>query len=278
MRALSNLPQSLHNFGRMAMQGLGPTSGPAPTKNPEAGKPDPEGNIQGEWSFPSPIASAKSTFSGLANVVRHPLEALAEDPVGTLTLGRAGLEAGRGLTKIPGMIPNAERAGKNFETVMQHAKDVPLDTGKFQTPLLRSQELREAGASMPGVLNKALKRTTTPGAEPLTYGKGRDISSIAGRLSGEENARMVPQMRGALNRFARGISDANREAAYKAGVGEIYDSAMNEYRRAMKMQDIGEAFGKGAKRAARAVPWALGAGAGGAVGYHLLRPFFGTER
>jgi hypothetical protein len=126
-RALVNLPRSLQNFGQAAMQGLGPTSGPTPTRNPKFGQPG-----EPEWNFPSPMESAKSTLKGMAHMVAHPLESFAEDPVGTLTAGRAAFEGVAGIARnTPEIGAAASGAGRGaFEAAKEpatmHVRGLPL--------------------------------------------------------------------------------------------------------------------------------------------------------
>jgi hypothetical protein len=171
-------------------------------------------------------------------------------------------------------IPDIERAGRNFQAVMGAARNVPIDLSRVSGPVLRAQELREAGSTMPSVMNKFLQRTTAPGSEPLTYERARDFASNAGRLSAEEHTRMTPPMKAQLSAFANELGNANREAAQKAGVGPTYDSAMNEYRNAMRIQAAKEAVGKAGKSMARtAIFHGIPLAAGGGIGYGLWKHF-----
>lgn len=161
------------------------------------------------------------------------------------------------------MIPNMERAGKSFEAVMSKAKDVPVDLSRASDPALRAQELRESGASMPGVVNKFLQRTTTPGLDPLTYERARDFASNAGRLSADEKARMIPPMKAQVARLAQTLNEANAGAADKVGMLPQYTDAMNEYRRAAKLRDFKEGTVNLLKGpVAKAALGGIGAGAG----------------
>jgi hypothetical protein len=120
-RALANLPRSLHNFGQAAMSGIGPTG------SQPSGK-DAEGNYDFSAGFSNP-------FSGVANAIRHPGEAFAEDPVGTGTLARGAVEGVRGLVRAALQIGEAAgRAGdvlmdpairaKGFRALVPHGKEI----------------------------------------------------------------------------------------------------------------------------------------------------------
>ncbi len=178
------------------------------------------------------------------------------------TLG--GIGAGYLGSRIPGMLPSTERAGRNFQAVMERARDVPVDLSAAGDPALRAQELRESGASMPGVVNKFLQRTTAPNSPPLTYETSRDFASNAGRLSADENSRMIPPMRAQVSRLTQALNDANARAAESAGVGPQYNDAMSEYRNAMRIRG-------GLKTAGKiAAPIALGA-----TGYKIYHGLIG---
>jgi hypothetical protein len=196
----------------------------------------------------------KDVGGGILDAAQMPLSLTGPEASATV--------AGKGID----MIPNAERAGRNFQTVMSAAKDVPVDLTAASHPALRAQELRESGASMPGVVNKFLQRTTAPGSNPLTYEQARDFASNAGRLSADESSRMIPPMKAQVSRLSQALNDANAKAAESAGVGPQYQSAMTEYRRAKALQDAGQSALKFGKKAA---PYVVGGGILGAAARHL---------
>ena len=171
------------------------------------------------------------------------------------------------LPKAINAIPSTERAGRNFQTVMSQAKNAPVDLSKASVPALRAQELREAGATMPTPINKFLQRTTSPGQPPLSFQQSRDFQSTLGRLSAAENSRLTPAMQAQVNGLAKALADANADAATKAGVGDLYQSALKEYRQAMKIRGAKETAGSVAKSVAGKVIAGAGLGVGGyAVG------------
>jgi hypothetical protein len=179
-------------------------------------------------------------------------------------------EAGLPIPGAVDAIPNAERAGRNFQAVMQAAKDVPVDLAAASTPALKAQELREAGASMPSVVNKFLQRTTAPGGEPLTYDQSRLFASNAGRLSADEASRMIPPMKAQVAGLAKALNDANAAAAEQAGVGQLYTDAVNEYRQAMKLKGAKEAALEIAKEVAKKAVLGAGFGLGGYAVYKAI--------
>jgi hypothetical protein len=180
-----------------------------------------------------------------------------------------GAAGSRLLPMATDLIPSTERAGQNFQRVMGAAKDRPLDLSKTVDPTMRAKELQQAGASLPTVINRFYQRTQDLG-KPVTYEEGRDFASLAGRLSGQENSRMVPQMKAQVNALAGALADANEKAADEAGVGDSYRSAMKEYRQAMKIQGVTDKTGELAKQYAAKALLGAAAGAGGYEAYRKL--------
>lgn len=178
--------------------------------------------------------------------------------------GRAGLRA----------IPKEARAAARFDQVLAKAKDVPISTTLPDAVLARAQELRQRGSQMPKVLSDYMKNRKegkfmgqpVP-AEPMTYEVGRDFASNAGALSTKEITAMNAKMQRQVAKFSQAMKDANREAAVKVGMGDVYDQAMKEYSRAKSIADKKAIIKKHAGK------WALtvGLGAAGAAAFNELR-------
>src|ERR1700676_1856877 len=105
------------------------------------------------------LGDIKRPVQGLVDLVRHPGEAFANDPAGTIA--RAGLAAQGGL-RAANAIPRFGRTATNFETVMSKAKDVPLDLTDPGNIDLRAQEFAGRGATLP----KVLRHFTNPATNP----------------------------------------------------------------------------------------------------------------
>lgn len=243
-----------------------------------------------------PIASIPAALSGaasgLGNLVTHPIET-AKNIGGSLMdavkRGSAAVDAGNipeafqsagemyGMAKpvtegigavADKVIPSTARAGLKFERVMNAAKDAPIDTSSAEDILSRAQELRQRGSTMPKVLNDFAKNRTAatgdfmgvPVTDPMTYEVGRDFASNAGRLSARETMAANPQMQRQVAQFSNAMKTANRDAAASVGMGDLYDSAMKEYRQAKTLQDMGDVIKKWAGRIAL-----------GGVGYELWK-------
>jgi anti-sigma factor RsiW len=80
---------------------------------------------------------------------------------------------------------------------------------------------------------------------------------------------MNAKMQAQVAEFASAMKDANREAAVKVGMGEIYDAAMKEYRQAKTLQEASDVLKKWAPRVAIRALQGLTVGAGAAAGYNL---------
>lgn len=199
-------------------------------------------------------------FEGIKNIGGGLLDA-AQMPLSMFPEGAGVGKAAEELSLIKNPFPNTASAGRNFETVMAAAKDMPVDASHFAQPLIRANTLnRVAGDPMAPVMRKAL-RQIGPTTEPLTYENSRILASSAGRKA-QQTAMAPNQLTGEMGKrlteTARGLDTANAEAAVKAGVGPQYSDAMREYRNAMRLRS-------GLKTAGKiAAPIALGAG-----GYRL---------
>jgi hypothetical protein len=173
-----------------------------------------------------------------------------------------------------GLIPSSANASKGFETVASATNEVPIDTAKAQEIVARAKELGQRGNTVPKVIRDFAKATapgdfmTQPVDATMTYQAGRDFASKAGALSAQETAAVkgTPMQR-QVTQFAAAMKDANREAAVKVGMGDLYDQAMKEYRQAKNLQDAGDVLKKYGIRALLVAA----AGAAGTAGYEAFQ-------
>ncbi len=170
---------------------------------------------------------------------------------------------------IRNLIPSTKRAGVLFDQVMAAAKDVPIETSTTVPIIERAQQIDAAGGSpLPRVLKKFVK-ASSPGESPfsdvLTYKEGRDFASNAGSQSIKAVTAQNAQMQRQVAQFADAMKTANREAAAKVGMGDLYDQAMKEYRQAKTLQDAAAVLQKWGLRAGAAALL----GAGGVAGVKL---------
>jgi hypothetical protein len=239
---------------------------------------------QGEESGPLPMRLLSAAGHGLAGAlpIVGPMAAHAGEQIGSGDVA-GGLGTATGLLAPFGAhaivpraleaIPSAERAGRNFDTVMNAARNVPIDLTEPGRIALRAQELGERGSpGPPKPIKKFLSASTDPNAPPLTYESGRDFASNAGSLSSRQKAGINRPMAAQLSQFAQAMDEANRQAAEQAGVGKEYGDAMTEYRRAMQIRNAVDAAKRFAgTTAGRAIGYGMGGALGGALGYRAMK-------
>jgi hypothetical protein len=158
-------------------------------------------------------------------------------------------EVGALAQKVPivgRVFASADRAGQNFQRVNQAAGKVPLEV----TPELSDAALsvyRESelgGGNIPQVVRKFVARITSPDKGPLTFEDARRFASNASGMTAGEWFNMLKNgnMRRLLGEFHGELNQAVQQAADKAGVGEQFAQAMNEYRQAKQNQSAVKAF------------------------------------
>jgi hypothetical protein len=189
---------------------------------------------------------------------------------GSLALPFAAKGAVKALPRLSGMIPSAERAGRKFQTIRTAAKNVPVDISAAEPIIERAKELQATGSNAPAVLTKFAKRiapTTGKFAgtkvqmqpDPMLYPEAFDFASKAGELSAAEKLAADPKMKRQIGAFAKAMKTADRQAAASIGMGDLYDQAIREYRRAKNLAEAGEVIKKWSIRAAiGATGYALG--------------------
>lgn len=188
-----------------------------------------------------------------------------------------GIALGGALNKIAPKLalPSKAAASAKFEQVMNAAGDLPVESADAAKAVARAYELkRTTKTTPPGVLrafNELSQQTDILGNKvPLTLRETSDMASAAGRLSSSERQGLNRPMKAQVTAFYDAIKTANRDTATKAGMGELYDQAINEYRRA---NTLGAAADVLRKYAVRAVFYAA-LGAGGTAGHDIYRKFF----
>lgn len=174
-------------------------------------------------------------------------------------------------------LPSTERAGQKFEQVMGAAKDVPVDLSQVDPIVERAKELRSHGHTPPSMSMRQYSKAQQPqefgpfkiAPDPMTYETSRDFAVSAGDQSAQAITGTNRTMKRQNKSFAKALDDANREAAYKAGRGEMYDQAMAEYRNAKRIQKAKEILAsEAAKKAISGIGTGLGIGGGAAIYRH----------
>lgn len=131
-------------------------------------------------------------------------------------------------------IPSTERAGANFQAVIQAAGDRPVNVAAVNEASSRALELASRGGNAPKVITDFIDRIKS--GQPLTYAEARDFAVNASRLSSGEFGNLNPVMHRQVSLFAKSLNEAIGETAANAGVGPQYQSAMKEFSRAKKLE------------------------------------------
>lgn len=154
-------------------------------------------------------------------------------------------------------LPSASRAGAVFNDIAGKAGNLSVPLSKSAAPLQRTLELGEMNG-LPTAVNNLAKRSQSP--IPLSFKNARDyVSSISG-LSGDEANKLAPLMKGPMGELRTGLHGDIGEALKPLGLNDAYTQAVNEYRQAMQLRDLGKA----------ALTKALPAGGVlGAIGYDI---------
>ncbi len=174
---------------------------------------------------------------------------------------------GGAVSQTEKLLPNVESAGRKFGIVQNAMKGLPVNIDAAAPAAMRAEELRNASFARPPILKNVLNRLS-PGANPSTFRETSDLASNAGKLSTQESMRIKPAMQAQVNALAQALKDSNQAAADAQGVGDVYKSAINEYRRAKKIEGVKDTAVGIAKK--YLIP-AAAAGAAGTVGYRVAR-------
>ena len=200
--------------------------------------------------------AALNTAPGAETGMEDPAVALlsAAIPGGARTAGMGLAAAAKSspaieaIQKVIRKLPSTVRAGATLQKVMDAAKNVPVDLTKADAIVARAKQLEARGSSpMPRVMKKYVESQKTVTAkfggqkvqmqpQPMTYEVGRDFASNAGAQSVKEMTGMNAPMKAQVKQFAKALSEANREAAVKAGMGDLYDQGIKQYRQAKSLQ------------------------------------------
>lgn len=135
----------------------------------------------------------------------------------------------------------------------------PLLKAEVDAGVARAQQLAARGApEPPRPLAKYIERQQPTGfgpfkiaPAPMTYEEGADFYSAARRLSDPAMKEIAKTpMQAQLIEFASNVKNAQRDAAVRSGVGDLYDEANNEYRQAKNREQAAAILQKWTVRAA----------------------------
>jgi hypothetical protein len=182
-----------------------------------------------------PISGTLRTLGGIIQTAGPATAFVAPEASEAVVGGVAGAA-----NKIGKLIPSAERAGQNFQETMSAAKDVPVTLNKASEGALKLIDWQKKTQLGP-TINKFLNRVTNPKLGDLTYQEARDFYQLLGRLSADEASKLPPAVRFDLTKMVIGLKQDIGTAAQAVGKGDQYYSAMKEFAKAKKLEDISDA-------------------------------------
>jgi hypothetical protein len=273
VKRMQGVGRAVGKVGMGALQYVQHLAGRKVSPTPLALEPSPDPNQRvGEMVGEAALTAAPVMATGGASL---PVQAAVGSAVGGAIAGVPGAVAGGAIPAVGGavkhvmnMLPSKARAGAKFQQLHAAAGDMPLNTKGAEEVAAEALNLTRHGAGAPPApIREFLKRRAPVAAkfggqkvqmspDPVTLDSGLKFSSNAGRLSADAASKLSPSMQRKLAEFGTAMKTANREAAAKVGMGEVYDEAMKEYARAASLAEKAEI----AKR------WGVRALAAGALG------------
>lgn len=210
-----------------------------------------------------------------------PVQAAVGSTVGGIQAGPAGAVigggipvAGKAMSAFLNRLPSKARAGAKFQQLKDAGGNLPINTADAQKVAADALDItRHGGGAVPPPIREFIKRTNPVtgkfggqrvqmAADPVPLESGLKFASNSGRLSVDAATKMSPSMKLQVMKFSQAMKDANREAASRIGMGDLYDAAMKEYAKAMSLEAKKEIVKRYAIRAAAT----LGLGAAGVTG------------
>jgi hypothetical protein len=215
----------------------------------------------------SPELGAVETAKGIAKMKEHPgrgtvdtvkgLAHMAEIP--SMVMGGPATEgAPAAIGRVLEKLPTATRGAKRLNDVMDAAGELPVNLARTSEHLMRSSDLADAGATLPGPIKKLLKAFNR--RDEIDYATARDFYSNLSHLSAKDNMALTPSMRRQVALIVKAMKDDIGDTAAQADKAAQYYGGMKDYARAKKAARIGSAIKTGLT--SNALKYAVGAGAG----------------
>lgn len=147
-----------------------------------------------------------------------------------------GRGIGAGVDLLRKGVPNAERAAANIDQAAQVAGNLPINIAGPAQASLKAADLAEAGTRMPPTMKKFLKRVTDPQRPPIDWDKGRQFYTNTVSPAASEFQNVSPPMGRIAGEFRDALHQSLTDTAEQAqaGMGDIYNAGVDEYRRAMQ--------------------------------------------
>lgn len=150
-------------------------------------------------------------------------------------------------------IPRTGRAIAKFADVAKVANQIPVNLEAPGNVALRIADIAQRGGGSnfgPAPVRQFIQWATDPKKAPMTYEVARDFAKNISKLSSKEMLALPDAMKYQIHELRVVLNKAVGEAAAKAGKGQEYAEAMNEFAKAKKLQ---RALVEGAKYAAGAM-------------------------
>jgi len=217
----------------------------------------------------SPELGVTHAIQGVQQIPSHPI-------AGSLQLGKGLLQA----ATIPSMvmagpeakilteaIPSAEYGGKLFNELNTTLANTPVPLKNALQPLQRAVEIGGRGSTLPKSVSDLLTRSESPLGTSMSFPEARDYQGALSDLSASDKLAMNGRMRGAVAQLNKGLYGDIRAAASTSpdvnglgNGGDVFDSAMKNYRQASQLKQAAKTVGK----------YAIGAGGLGTL-YEVLK-------
>ncbi len=201
-----------------------------------------------------PTLPAQIAVGGMTGALAAP-----ENPYPAAIGGMASPVVAKGLEKIlplaKALMSGRAAGGEKFGQIAAKVGAEPVDTWQAGNAALEADLLSKSGGNAPKVMRDFWKWEG-----PMDYDTARRFANRAGALTVAERLETDPAMKSTVGKLYAALREANREAAVKVGMGEVYDQAMREYRLGSKGIEIKDALAKALSD--HGVKAAVGAGAG----------------
>lgn len=198
--------------------------------------------LRGIGSTLSPVTTSLQGAGALIapNTIPAPSREQFEQAAQAAGANLGGLLLAKGAPAAIGKIPTTEAAAAKFQQVMNVAGNVPVDITQALQIARDAAQLRQYGHPPPAAALRALEKLAGPTNMPntLTYSVTKKVAEAAGAQSAREITALNTQQQAKVGQFYDALKSANRDAAAKVGMGQLYDEAMKEYRQAKTLEDV----------------------------------------
>jgi hypothetical protein len=164
-----------------------------------------------------------------------------------------------GLISGASNIPTAAKAGAALRDVKAVAGGVPIDISEAGNTALEMMTQKERGGQLPQAVRQLVSRFTDPSKGPITYEEAKDFQSNISNLSANEKMALKPNTVRLLGQLNSNLKDALESAADTQGKGQQFVNAMKDYHNAMRIRGMSDAAKEAAWRAALGAAGVYGA-------------------